>query len=997
MTEKIPNRKENGHRQWRQLLTILEEQMYRFYRKRRVLPLLIALGLAALLLVSLVLLAERDGVQGHLFINEVMASNGSVLRDEDGDYSDWIELYYTGRQPLDLTGFYLSDDPLHLMKWEFPQGEIQPGGYLLLWASGKDQVSPLGQLHTNFRISAAGESLTLTAPDGVQIIDQAPAAAMPRDVSWGRQTDGGKDWQLFQESTPGSSNEAGVPYMTTLPPPLFSHEGGFYETAFQLSLSPPQAGVKLYYTLDGSEPDPEKTAGSTFQVRQAYPGGETLTLVTRTHQYTDETIHIRNISENTSQNTSEETGEITGEVTSRRASEIMRELPADSPEAASGGEELPAEGVYLAGINTQFIPQPRPVLEEHFTGQVVRAVAVTEDGRRSPVVTHTYWVDPAGWERYSLPVVSVVTDPAHLFDVSTGVYVAGSHYETWQEARPEAVPDGDTPANYSQRGHDWEKPAHVAFYETDGALGFAQDMGIRIHGGWGRSYPQKPLRLYPRHDYHENNRIVYPVFPGLTAQGDANRFITDFNRLLLRNAGNDFYRTYLRDPYMQRLVAHLNLDTQAYRPVVHFVNGEYWGIINLRERFDANYIESHYGVAEEDVVMLGDGAQVDEGRAGDRVAFLALRQFIRSEDMTREANMAHVEARMDLNNFMDYYISQIFFRNTDWPLHNVRIWRKRTEPMGTSDGEVNEANEANEANQVDGADQSRLPVGHDGRWRWMLYDTDHGFGFAGGLEAYTHNTLAYAMGLEGHEEWSNPEWSTVMFRKLLENEAFRHAFITTFAHHLNTTFHPRRTLELLEEMQAVIMPEMAEHRLRWGYGGVGYNVMETFARQRPNYVRQHLVETFELPGMTRLTVVLPEEGHITIGGHPITPETPGVMAGTMGSPAVNASIASSDGTAEKGALIWQGTYFQGVPLELAVVWGDGRSIKEWYAFEDVKALEAFVSGEAGGIHQGIPAVRLPEAGGEVTATPGEYPEATLTLVPGNRPLYLAPVFQGAGE
>ena len=985
MKETVSKKKQHWRHKGRQLLTILEEQMYRIYRKKRALPLLIALGLTALLLVSLVLLTERDGVQGHLFINEVMASNGSVLRDEDGDYADWIELYYTGRQPLDLTGFYLSDDPLHLMKWEFPQGEMQPGEYLLIWASGKDQVSQLGQLHTNFRIGASGETLTLTAPDGVRIIDQAPAAAMPRDVSWGRRTDGGEDWQLFQESTPGSSNKAGVPYMTTLAPPVFSHQGGFYEAAFQLNLSPPQPGVKLYYTLDGSAPDPENTGGSTFQVRQEYPFGETLTLVTRTHLYSEKGIHIRNAHENTSQ----ETGEITG----GKTSEILRETPVDQPKAAiSSGEGLPAEGVCLAGINTQFIPQPRPVPEEHFTGQVVRAVAVTEDGRRSPVVTHTYWVDPTGWERYSLPVVSVVTDPAHLFDVNRGIYVAGSHYETWQEERPEAAPDGDTPANYTQRGHEWEKPAHVAFYETDGTLGFAQDMGIRIHGGWGRSYPQKPLRLYPRHDYHENNRIVYPVFPGLTAQGDANRFITDFNRLLLRNAGNDFYRTYLRDPYMQRLVAHLNLDTQAYRPVVHFVNGEYWGIINLRERFDANFIESHYGVVEEDVVILGDGAQVDEGRAGDRVAFLALRQFIRNEDMTRDANMAHVAARMDLENFRDYYISQIFFRNTDWPLHNVRIWRKRTEPIGASDGEVAEAN------QVDGADQGHLPVGHDGRWRWMLYDTDHGFGFAGGLQAYTHNTLAYAMGLEGHEEWSNPEWSTVMFRKLLENEGFRQDFINTFAHHLNTTFHPRRTLEMLAEMQAVIMPEMAEHRQRWGFGGVGYNVMETFARQRPNYVRQHVMETFELPGLTRVTVVLPEEGHITLGGHPLTRETPGVMAGTMGSPAVNASIASSDGTAEKGALIWQGTYFQGVPLELAVVVsGDGRSIKEWYAFEDVKALEDFVSGEAGGIHQGIPAVRLPEVVGEAAVAPDEPLTATLILVPGNRPLYLAPVFQGAGE
>lgn len=822
--------------------------------------LLIGLIAAMILLVSLVTMAEKDGVSAHLVINEVMASNGSVIADEDGDYSDWIELYYGGSKPVDLTGFYLSDDERHLMMWEMPEVEIQPGETLLIWASGKNRRDPSGELHTNFRISARGEPVVLTAPDGVQIIDQAPAAAMSRDLSWGRKTDGGDDWVYFDTPTPGASNEGGTIYRRTLAPPAFSHAGGFYRESFALVLETDEPGAVIYFTLDGSEPDPENLDGATFRVMQHYPDGDFITLETRTHRY-------------------------------------EQPLAIAPPEECLVSSQQP-DICLLADINPRFDATPRVIPTEIYRGQVVRAMAVTPEGQHSPVVTHSYFIDPAGWNRYTLPVVSIVTDQAHLFDFDTGIYVAGRIFTDWQAQHPETLPDGDTPANYNQRGEAWEKPAHLTFHEADGTLGFDLDLGIRTHGGWGRSYPLKSLRLYPRYDYDAQNRIRYPLFE--------DHPVTEFNRLILRNAGNDLYRTMMRDPLMQKLVDHLSFDTQAYRPVVHFINGEYWGIINLRERFDADYVESHYGVAEADVVMLSENAYVDEGNAGDRVHFLVLRNLIRNGDMTDDDIIAQVQTRMDTDNFLEYNVSQIYFRNTDWPIHNVRVWRKRT-----------------------AAYEPDAPHGHDGRWRWMLYDTDHGFGFAGGLEAYTHNTLAHATGIDGQTDWTNPEWATVMLRKLLENNDFRIRFINTFADQLNTAFHPDRVKREIAAMEAVLKPELAEHRLRWGYGGVGHDVLRTFAEERPQHVREHLMEYFGLEGLTELTLNLkPDRGTVRVNRIDLADETPGFGDGIQ----INAATIS-----------WRGTYFTGVPVILTAIPAEGYRFTGWdglAAADTVEQLDA---------------------------------------------------------
>ena len=172
--------------------------------------------------------------------------------------SDWIELYNPTDRSVHLGGCYLSDDLNNLTKWPFPADTwLEPGGFLLVWASGKDQTGP--ELHTSFKIDHEGEQIILTHRDRETIIDYFYVSPVKMDISWGRQPDGGSTIVMFgrNQASPGESNNTGLAYLQPNPGlnPSFSHQGGFYEKPFMLTLDP-AAGTTVYFTLDGSIPDP---------------------------------------------------------------------------------------------------------------------------------------------------------------------------------------------------------------------------------------------------------------------------------------------------------------------------------------------------------------------------------------------------------------------------------------------------------------------------------------------------------------------------------------------------------------------------------------------------------------------------------------------------------------------------------------------------------------------------------------------------------------------
>ncbi len=197
-----------------------------------------------------VFVAASAWAQPHVCINEIMASNGTTLADEDGDFEDWIELYNPGPSAVDLRGFGLSDRSDDPFQWVFPEVIIESGDFLLVWASGKDRRKATAPLHTNFRLSAEGEEVLLTAPEGVRI-DETMSHGVPRDISWGRDPDGSDHWCTLAP-TPGTSNDGRfLPVVSDI---AFSHERGFYDEPIRVVLETETSGAMIRYTLDGSTP-----------------------------------------------------------------------------------------------------------------------------------------------------------------------------------------------------------------------------------------------------------------------------------------------------------------------------------------------------------------------------------------------------------------------------------------------------------------------------------------------------------------------------------------------------------------------------------------------------------------------------------------------------------------------------------------------------------------------------------------------------------------------
>lgn len=205
------------------------------------------------LFLSAILLAGLAGASAvtaqTIVINEVLASNQTVIRDEDGEASDWFELYNAGTTAVNLSGYTITDKASQPAQWVFPEVTLAPASYLLIWASGKNRPDP-AHLHTNFKLSGSGEFLGLFDPAGA-VVDSFSFGAQTTDVSYGRLPDGGATFVFMQTPTPAAANRGDAPPQINL---TFSQPQGVYQGSVTVALSTNHPSGEIRYTLTGDEP-----------------------------------------------------------------------------------------------------------------------------------------------------------------------------------------------------------------------------------------------------------------------------------------------------------------------------------------------------------------------------------------------------------------------------------------------------------------------------------------------------------------------------------------------------------------------------------------------------------------------------------------------------------------------------------------------------------------------------------------------------------------------
>ena len=195
---------------------------------------------------------HQEGIP--LVINEFMASNSNTVRDPQGDYDDWIEIRNIGPYPIDVGNMYLTDNLATPTKWRIAGSRlgittIPPGGYLLVWAD--EDAASLG-LHASFKLSAEGEEIGLFDSDGTTLIDSVVFPEQTSDISYGRDPNAPNNWRFLAVPTPGAKNDAA--YLGEVKAPEFSHERGFYDAPFLLTLATETKDATIYYTTDGAGP-----------------------------------------------------------------------------------------------------------------------------------------------------------------------------------------------------------------------------------------------------------------------------------------------------------------------------------------------------------------------------------------------------------------------------------------------------------------------------------------------------------------------------------------------------------------------------------------------------------------------------------------------------------------------------------------------------------------------------------------------------------------------
>ena len=527
-------------------------------------------------------------------------------------------------------------------------------------------------------------------------------------------------------------------------------------------------------------------------------------------------------------------------------------------------------------LNSFLYSEPISIDEIDNHATIVRAKVLTEQNTMSETITKTYFTSNNIDTRFDLPIFSLVTDPENLFDEEKGIY---------------------TEQNAHNRGSDWERPVHFDYFEPNGTVTLTQNAGIRIHGGWTRGLPQKSFRLYAKSEYSPQSSFENVFFPTLK-KNKTEEHVDSFKRLILRNSGNDNDQTMFNDGFMQELAEPIKtFDVQAYQPATIFFNGEYLGILNIRERLDEYYVESHYDMNRDDVVILENDAELYRGKNKDVYHYKEMLKYIEENNIQEDEHINHVETMMDFDNFIDLFATEIYYGNADWPQNNMKYWRKNT------DGYMEDA-----------------PYGHDGRWRWMLNDTDFGFYRSDELWGHyqqplnhEHNTIKIVMnefdGRLGSETWPN-----FLFRELMSNQEFKNKFLGRFNDLANGYLNEQAATKKIDEKMNELNTEIDYHIERWG--SIPSKEMwqsyierkKIFAKERPSIIREFMMEEFEIENTILVHVNNEtESGYIRLNSMDIMDDLPG----------------------NDGNPVWSGTYFKGIPISLEAIAKDGYQFSHW--------------------------------------------------------------------
>ena len=739
-------------------------------------------------------------VDSPLVVTEIMARNATYAADASGLYHDYIEIYNSSAESMDISGYHLSDSRDDVMKWAFPEGTvIEPGQYLLVYASGTAAEG----LYADFKLSSEGETVVLSNTKGqlIQVVEYGLSAT---DQAYSLDTDG-----TFKNTLPPTPGMANTADSAALISDRFAAQNGIGVYITEIVASTAEAKydwVELYnassvavdisgYGFSDDTGTPRKwlfpsgtviqpgdylgvycagvsvegesfpvadfalSAAGGYHVCLSSPSGQVFDRIYVPMQYA-EISYGRKVGEygrcyyftNATPLTDN-----SGSCYSRKAAEATYSVPGglyDEGEVLT--VELSAEPGDLIFYTTDCTD---PTTESNlYTGPIIinsntilRTRVYSDDALESYMNCQSYLfgID------HTVKVVSLVSDPEGLFSDESGILVKG--------------PNATAEYPYGSNGYganfwmDWEREAHIEMFDTDGTTMITQECGIKLHGQYSRAEDQKAFKVYARNKYSGENTFQAAIF--------SDRPYTEYSSFLLRNSGQDCEKTRFRDSILTELAAGTGVYYQETELCVVYLNGEYYGHYNLREHVNADSICQFEGWEgqEDDIDLVKANVNLFQG---SDETFQELLNWVKENDTSTDAAYEKISSVIDVENYIAYMSVQIFTGNTD--TLNVKRYRNASD---------------------------------DGLWRWVLYDLD--WAFVTDTDSINRWLTPGGMGASRRTD-------NTLFIACMKNPRFREEFLTHFGEQMATVFTTRNIYDTAMARYEELLPEMELHSATWG-------------------------------------------------------------------------------------------------------------------------------------------------------------------------------------
>ncbi|HOX78523.1 MAG TPA: CotH kinase family protein [Bacteroidales bacterium] len=861
-------------------------------------------------------------LNAQVFINEGSNRNYSLIADENGEFPDWVELYNAGNETISLYNYSLSDNIDEPGKWTFPNVDIGPGEYRVVFCSGKDRKPVTGfvnVVHTGPFVAQTGWNIhTFNTPfywDGISniLVNTCSYSSTGYTTNSVFNQTPTTYWSTVFNNQDGSDASCYAAY------------GGRVSQRPNMKLNGHAVGTGQVQNSPYDYPAPYGNwywgARHQMLIRASelqaagLPVGNITSLgfdvvstdPNTTYDYIDISLKLVTVSEITQEFTPVDTNNFlhtnfklkkNGETVYLFSpghtllgslsigcgdldNSLGRQPDAGSEtylfQAGTPGASNNASATFTDYLEPPSFSIPSGFFNQPFSVSITNpnpgqtSVHYTIDGSEPNILSPLYTGQPIE-VMYSIVLKAKAFGWGILPSRNTvASYLFGVNHTTPVIS---VVTDDDN--LYGERGifdnwwTDWERTAYVEYFDSLQNLIFSQRTGMQIDGGWGgaRYQPQHSFRLELDDGVLGDGPVEYPIIPD---RPERNKY----GQIYLRNGSNQ----YLVLPYKDACqVTAMGTGTynyySAWRPVSVYMNGYYFGLYELREKIDAEYFEVYDDADNDEMDLLslsawyGFAFRALEGSVDN---FFEDYYYFSLLEPSDTGYWKQADNYFDLKYYTDYIIGESWMANNDWPGNNIKIYR---------------------------SDKTNY------RWRFCLIDLELGMAPNSWTDCYTDH-IRYMLDQDPNNPFIN------IWKRSIENEQYRHYFINRFADVMNTAYLAENIISLENRMFDQVVGEMPKEYARWGDANhipeqmltftENHNIFVSQLAERSTQVRNHIQSNFQLPNQVLVTLGVYPEGAGKINISTIAPDE----------------------------YPWQGVYFNGVPVRIEALANQGYEFIEW--------------------------------------------------------------------